>query len=290
VAGPIDGAGALYKAGAGTLVANYVSVGTLSIEAGTISIAQDGTSTGLSTIGTLAFATGTTLDLVNNDLIVRNSSYSTIASKIASARNGGAWNGSGLTSSAAPGVATLTTTLGTMTGSEYRSVYGLIATFDGAAVAAGDVLVKYTYYGDTDLNGVVNYDDYARTDTGFNNGRSGWMNGDFDYNGVVNFDDYSLIDNAFLNQGGLLTGGPDGNPLLIELGQMPHFMWNDYLEHFIDWEFDHTGIVLTPEDFYPHGRPGTVPPPGPVPEPTTLFVTAFVAAGAMMRRHRRSHA
>jgi hypothetical protein len=52
------------------------------------------------------------------------------------------------------------------------------------------VLVKYTYYGDTDFNGTVNFDDYVRTDSGFNNHLSSWLNGDFDGNGAVNFDDY----------------------------------------------------------------------------------------------------
>jgi hypothetical protein len=60
--------------------------------------------------------------------------------------------------------------------------------------------VKYTYYGDTDFNGTVNFDDYVRTDSGFNNHRTGWLNGDFDLNGNVNFDDYVLIDLAFNTQ------------------------------------------------------------------------------------------
>jgi hypothetical protein len=34
--------------------------------------------------------------------------------------------------------------------------------------------------GDTDLSGLINFDDYVRTDSGFNNHRSGWTNGDFD--------------------------------------------------------------------------------------------------------------
>jgi len=62
------------------------------------------------------------------------------------------------------------------------------------------VLVKYTYYGDTDFNGAVDFDDYSRTDGGFNNHRTGWLNGDFDGNGGVDFDDYSLIDQAFNTQ------------------------------------------------------------------------------------------
>ena len=62
------------------------------------------------------------------------------------------------------------------------------------------MLVKYTYYGDTDFNGVVDFDDYSRTDAGFNQHKTGWLNGDFDGNGVVDFDDYSLIDLAFNTQ------------------------------------------------------------------------------------------
>ena len=72
-----------------------------------------------------------------------------------------------------------------------------------------DVLVKYTYYGDTDFNGVVNFDDYARIDGGFNNNRSGWLNGDFDYIGGVNFDDYALIDLSFNTQGATLRPVPE---------------------------------------------------------------------------------
>jgi hypothetical protein len=47
----------------------------------------------------------------------------------------------------------------------------------------------------------------VRTDAGFNNHRTGWINGDFDGNGQVNFDDYVLIDNAFNTQSGVLGGG-----------------------------------------------------------------------------------
>ncbi|CAN5579601.1 hypothetical protein BH09PLA1_BH09PLA1_04790 [soil metagenome] len=55
--------------------------------------------------------------------------------------------------------------------------------------------------GDADHNGVVNFDDYARIDLGFNQQLQGLSNGDFNYDGVVNFDDYALIDLAFNTQG-----------------------------------------------------------------------------------------
>jgi hypothetical protein len=50
----------------------------------------------------------------------------------------------------------------------------------------------------------------VRTDNGFNNHLTGWMNGDFDLNGQVNFDDYVLIDLAFNSQSGTLARRPTG--------------------------------------------------------------------------------
>jgi hypothetical protein len=143
-----------------------------------------------------------TMDLNDNDLISTATGYSAIAGKIAAARDGGAWDRPGLTSSAARTQTNHATTLGVLTGSEYAAAHG--GTFDGFAVAPTDTLVKYTWYGDTDFNGKVNFDDYVRTDNGFNNHLSGWVNGDFDLNGAVNFDDYVLIDLAFNTQSGTL--------------------------------------------------------------------------------------
>ena len=54
--------------------------------------------------------------------------------------------------------------------------------------------------GDADHNGVINFDDYALIDAGFNAGRTGFSNGDFNYDGVVKFDDYAIIDQAFVSQ------------------------------------------------------------------------------------------
>ena len=91
-----------------------------------------------------------------------------------------------------------------LSGGEFTS-FGGNGTFDGRSYSETDTLVRYTWYGDTDFNGVVNFDDYARIDAGFNAHLSGWSHGDFDLNGVVNFDDYALIDLAFNTQslGGL---------------------------------------------------------------------------------------
>jgi hypothetical protein len=54
--------------------------------------------------------------------------------------------------------------------------------------------------GDADHNGVIDGDDYALIDTGFNQGLSGWSNGDFNYDGLIDGDDYAIIDLAFNTQ------------------------------------------------------------------------------------------
>ena len=69
----------------------------------------------------------------------------------------------------------------------------------------GDILVKYTYYGDANLDGKVDASDYSRIDNGYLNHLTGWSNGDFNYDGVINGSDYTLIDNAFNMQGASLA-------------------------------------------------------------------------------------
>jgi hypothetical protein len=69
------------------------------------------------------------------------------------------------------------------------------------------VLVKYTYYGDANLDGQVDGSDYTLIDNGFNQHGSltGWYNGDFNYDGKIDGSDYTLIDNAFNTQAGNLS-------------------------------------------------------------------------------------
>ncbi|CAN5710043.1 hypothetical protein BH09PLA1_BH09PLA1_03190 [soil metagenome] len=130
-----------------------------------------------------------TVDLSDNRMTLPyfQFNYDEVRRDLRSAYNNGLWNGLGLTSSIAAASLTHSTALG----------YG----YNG-----GFLLVKYTYYGDADLNGIVNFDDYSRIDNGYNNGGSDWSHGDFNYDGVVNFDDYALIDLAFNTQNGTLRG------------------------------------------------------------------------------------
>jgi hypothetical protein len=159
-------------------------------------------------VTSLLFDTGGTLDLRDNDLIIDYTGSSALAATQSQINAHALW------SSIAQDNPQHNTTLAAMEATDYRTIYGPTASFDGQSIDNTTVLVKYTYYGDTDFNGTVNFDDYSRTDAGFNQDKSGWLNGDFDGNGVVNFDDYSLIDLAFNTQNGALmrTGSPRDLP------------------------------------------------------------------------------
>ncbi|MBC8107832.1 MAG: S-layer family protein [Anaerolineae bacterium] len=182
----------------------------VAVQVGTLTTTAGGGTLGTSTIeGTLSIGSlgPARWDLTDHDLVLDYAGATalpTIENHIATARNGGLWDGSGLTSTSARDAAAHNTTLGAIEASNFIAANGT-TTFSGQSVDGTSVLVKYTYYGDTDFNGVVDFDDYSRTDAGFNNNRTGWFNGDFDYNGVVDFDDYSLIDLAFNTQSGALA-------------------------------------------------------------------------------------
>jgi hypothetical protein len=144
-----------------------------------------------------------TLDLNNNAAIVDYTGASPIIevqARIRIARNSGAWNFPGISSTVAKNNPLHNTTLGTMEATDFTNLYGPNATFAGETFDTTAVLIKYTYYGDGDFNGKVDLDDFVRTSTGYHNHLSGWLNGDYDGNGVVNFDDFSLIDLAFNTQ------------------------------------------------------------------------------------------
>ena len=200
-----DGA-TVTKSGAGTFNVPNVRATGLIVNGGTVHVLANGNDAGTSKVGTLSIDAGASLDLHDNDLVVVGGNATAIGALVAQARNGGAWNAPGLTSSAAR--ANATTGLGVLTGAEYNSVGGT-GSFSGQSYGSGDVLVKYTWNGDANFDGRVTFDDYVKIDTGFNTHLTGWLNGDFNYSGAVNFDDYVLIDIAFNQQNGTLSRAVD---------------------------------------------------------------------------------
>ena len=153
------------------------------------------------------------LDLCDNDMIVRadpgtrGQVLQEVMALIKSGRNDGTepWTGNGIVSCIAAADPRHMTALGIALNDKGGSEGPLAGTFAGENVDTNCILVKYTWNGDANSDGVVNADDYFLADSGFLTQKGGWYNGDFNYDSVVNADDYFLIDSAFLGQTGPLS-------------------------------------------------------------------------------------
>jgi GH18 family chitinase len=189
------------SAGATLIVSAPGDLASLNIAGGKVSVTPG---TGLVVFGSLTISSGGLLDLNNNTMIAQGTSSATVFNQLKAGFNAsqGYWNGTmGIISTAAYNDTTTLTTLGYLPGG---------APFDGVNTTSNDTIVKYTYYGDANLDGVVNGADYQQIDSGFGAHATGWSNGDFNYGGVVDGSDFSLIDNAY-NQN-LASGA---NPLAL---------------------------------------------------------------------------
>src|SRR4029077_7324199 len=91
--------------------------------------------------------------------------------------NGGDWAGNGITSSSAQNEPNGLTALGYAANSDLNA-----STFKGVNLTGNEILIKYTYYGDADLSGVVDLDDFNQFLFGYQNHATAtqtWLNGDF---------------------------------------------------------------------------------------------------------------
>ena len=132
------------------------------------------------------------LDLANNTLIVNYTGATplgTVIGFLTSGYAGGAWNGAGINSSVAAGMTN--TGVGVAEATDVFTIFP--ALFAGQLVDNSSVLVRYTLYGDTDLNRNVNLDDFNRLASNFGQSPRRWSQGNFDYNNNVNLDDFNRL-------------------------------------------------------------------------------------------------
>jgi hypothetical protein len=61
-------------------------------------------------------------------------------------------------------------------------------------------ILRSTRFGDANLDGTIDADDYALLDRGYAKHLTGWINGDFNYDGQITSDDYLLIDRTLFSQ------------------------------------------------------------------------------------------
>jgi hypothetical protein len=159
----------------------------------------------------LSMSTTATLNLGDADMVVHTSTAAArqqvldlITARIRASR-ATLWSGPGIKSTLAAsdprmvGIGVIPNNVGAGGAALYTS-------FADETVDANAVLVKTTYYGDHELDGDIDADDYAAIDSGYAQGLSGWYNGDSNLSGGrINADDYFMIDRSFAGQGAPLT-------------------------------------------------------------------------------------
>jgi hypothetical protein len=215
VIGTLRGSGGSFVQSGGAIRAGAATFGgTMQFDAGTFSVGTLTLTVGRLIIGpgddkvartrALQIGIGGTIDLGEAAAVVDYSGGSPlpqIRNWVVLGYNGGAWNsGIGIGSRFAND-----TTHGVGYGE--AADIGTPALIFGA-VDADTVLLRFTRYGDADLNGIINLDDFNRLAANFGATSAVWTQGDFNYDARVNLDDFNRLAANF----GLSAAGPEVTP------------------------------------------------------------------------------
>jgi fibronectin-binding autotransporter adhesin len=211
--GNISGAGSTTVSGAGTLatptlIAKDIDQTGLTINNGAyVLIAPSGTST--SALTSLTMGTTANLDISDNDVVINNPTPVAAASSltaVATAVNAGFAGGNGIVTN------TFTSSLETVG-------FGLndflsFSSFGGVTVNSDSVLIKYTYFGDSNLDGFVTDDDLGYFLAGYGTDVSvnPWVLGDYNHDGFTTDDDLGFFLAAYGSTPGLAGGSIQAIP------------------------------------------------------------------------------
>ena len=200
------------KNGAGALHVRPLRAQSLTINAGTVKFLTNPAGP-TSVVRSLSIAGGTAptaqLDLADNAMVIDydggNSPLATVRAQVTSGYADATWEGPGIVCSG-PGSGT-THGMGYAESSAVFTIFP--ATFLGESVDDTSVLLRYTRYGDADLDGVVNLNDFNRLAANFGlSAGARWSQGDFNYDGVVNLNDFNRLAANF----GQSAGDPIATP------------------------------------------------------------------------------
>jgi hypothetical protein len=160
------------------------------------------------------------LDLADDRAIVdytAASPASAIRGYITQGYAGGSWSGNGITSALAAAVAS-NPALVHKTAIGYGEASALGAgSFGGITLDGSDVLMRYTFNADANLDGTVNTVDFTRLAAAFNSSTGLWTDGDFNYDGKTNALDFNALAANFgstLPSGALGTLVPEPQALM----------------------------------------------------------------------------
>jgi autotransporter-associated beta strand protein len=212
--GNISGAGSTTVSGAGTsaaptLIAKDIDQASLTISDGAyVRIAPSGTST--SVVASLTLGSTANLDISDNDVVINNPTPVAAASSltaVASAVNAGFVSGGN-------GIVTTTTGTGLETVGFGLNSFLSFPTFNGVSVNDDSVLIKYTYFGDSNLDGFVTDDDLGYFLAGYGSDVSAnpWVLGDYNHDGFTTDDDLGFFLAAYGSTPGLAGGGIQAIP------------------------------------------------------------------------------
>jgi len=273
----------------GVLTVNNITQNTLNVTGGTLAISGSG-SLGSGSVSSVNISGAGVLDVGSSGLVVEYGSGTSPAGDLSFARTarnypagslqrsaqtgfaGFAWTGPGLTSSYAANDPNGLTAVGIADENDLGDVYPGDYTVAGGGPGTwmgqpindpNNVLVRMTWYGDGNDDGVVNRLDVSALSQGYNGvaGYVGWSDGDYIYGGDITKVDVSLLAQSYLFQ-----GAPLGNA--ITSGQAQYLL-----------ALDPDMSAAAKADF--QSIAGT-------PEPSSVAEVGAAVAGLLARR-RRNH-
>jgi hypothetical protein len=284
----------LTKSGSGVVNMHNLSIAGLSITGGTLALTAGGGTAGTSLIsgGTLAISGGGALDINDHGMVIeygsgtspvgdlsfaqtaRNYPANSIQAYAQTGFDGLNWDGPGINSSVAKNDSSGLTAVGVADENDLTNVYPANYTVAGGGTGTwmgqpitdpNNVLVRLTYYGDGNLDGVVNKFDVAALAEGYSGlaGYVGWSDGDYTYAGFISKLDISLLAESYVFQGAPLGDG-------ITAGQAQYLLALDP---------DMSGSDATAFDAIAAGQ---------TPEPASLGLLGGAGLLTLARRRRRS--